>query len=76
MTYNLCLLYSTKLFKVVSLQTDNTLVLANTIFVAQEQDQLQKAQFAAKECQQLTTANSLKFNSSIIKLKNPRITFT
>jgi len=53
------------------------LFITNTQFAKQEQLQLQKAKFLAKEQEQLTTIYNLKFNSSIIHLKsNSSITLT
>jgi len=50
-TYDPCLLYSTKPFGVVGLQTDDILVLADPQFAEQEKNQLKKAQFTAKDRQ-------------------------
>jgi hypothetical protein len=53
------------------------LFVANTQFAKQEQLQLQKAKFLAKEQEQLTTIYNLKFNSGIMHLKsNSSITLT
>ena len=45
-------------------------------FAEQEQLQLQKAKFLAKERERLTFTYNLKFNSGIIHLKNDKSTFT
>ena len=42
-TFDPCLLYSNKLFRLVGLQTDNTLFLRDTDFAAAKQDNLEKA---------------------------------
>ena len=48
--YNLYLLYNNSTqFSIVSLQTNNTLFLANNKFAALEEDKLYKAKFMAKE---------------------------
>jgi hypothetical protein len=50
-TYNPCLLYLNNPinFKIVSLQTDNTLLLTNLVFTALEQKKIKKAKFLTKE---------------------------
>jgi hypothetical protein len=50
------------------------LFVVNTQFAKQEQLQLQKAKFLAKEYKRLTFSYNLKFNSGIICLKNNGIT--
>ncbi len=62
-TYNPCLLYtSTNRFGLVGLQTDNTLFLADLEFAYNEETQLQKAKFLAKDREQLITKYLIKFN--------------
>jgi hypothetical protein len=70
--YDPCLLYSNKPFGIVRIQTDDTLILGDREFIEQEQTQLQKAGFLAKEREQLTTEYNLKFNGGIIQLYNDR----
>src|SRR6266568_5543934 len=41
-------------FRIISLQTDNTLLLANLVFAASEQEKIKKAKFLTKEYKQLT----------------------
>src|SRR5438045_3988240 len=48
-TYDPCLMYSNTPFGIVSLQTDDTLFLADKDFASMEQDKLQEAKFMAKE---------------------------
>ena len=67
-TYDPCLLYSNEPFGVVGLQTDDTLFLADNEFAEQEQIQLQKAGFLAKERERLTPNKDLKFNGGIIRM--------
>ncbi len=70
-TYNPCLLYTYKDgFGVVSLQTDNTLFLGDQNFAKAEETELKKANFLAKEQEQLIVENLIKFNDGQIKLSN------
>ena len=50
--------------------------MANAQFAKQEQVQLRNAGFLAKERKRLTPAHNLKFNNSIIHLKDNGITLT
>jgi len=52
------------------------LFVADAQFAEQEQLQLQKAGFIAKEQEQLTPTHNLKFNSGIIYLGNNGTTLT
>ena len=55
-TYDPCLLHtSTNGFGLVGLQTDDTLFLADLEFARNEETELQKAKFLAKDQEQLTT---------------------
>jgi hypothetical protein len=51
-TYNPCLLYlnNPTNFRIVGLQTNNTLLLANLAFIASEQENIKKAKFLTKKC--------------------------
>jgi hypothetical protein len=51
-TYNLCLFHFNNPinFKIVGLQTNNTLLLTNLVFAALEQEKIKKAKFLIKEC--------------------------
>jgi hypothetical protein len=70
-TYDSCLLYTNKDgFGVVGLQTDDTLVLADKPFAKAEESELNKANFLAKDREQLTPTIPIKFNGGQIKLKN------
>jgi hypothetical protein len=55
-------------FGVVGLQTDNTLFLANKSFAEAEKSELHKANFLAKDREQLTFLTLIKFNDSQIEL--------
>jgi hypothetical protein len=57
-------------FSVVGLQTNNTFFLADKSFVKAEESELNKANFLAKDKEQLTFITLIKFNSGQIKLKN------
>ena len=48
-TYNLYLLYSNKLFGIISLQIDNILFLTDKTFTDIEENKLYKVKFMAKE---------------------------
>ena len=75
-TYDPCLLYSNKPFGVVGLQTDDTLFLADKGFAEQEQIQLQKAGFMAKDREQLQQGKDLKFNGAVVHIEDTNITLT
>ncbi|RFU25514.1 hypothetical protein B7463_g10820, partial [Scytalidium lignicola] len=75
-TYDPCLLYSNNPFGLVGLQTDDTLFVGDPEFAQQEQVQLQKAKFLAKEREILTSEKSLKFNGGVIQLQDDEITLT
>jgi len=67
-TYDPCLLYSNNPFGIVGLQTDDTLFLADNTFAGKEQSELHKAEFMAKEREQLTVNMPIKFNGGLIQL--------
>jgi hypothetical protein len=69
-TYDPCLLITTlkEHFAIVGMQTDDTLGLSNEVFATLEQAELDKAQFAAKPKEILTTTNTLQFNGCILTL--------
>ena len=75
-TYDPCLLYSNEPFGIVGLQTDDILFVGDTRFAQQEQVQLEKAGFLAKEREHLTPTKHLKFNGGIIQLQDDGITLT
>ena len=67
-TYDPYLLYLNNLtnFRIVGLQTDNTLLLANLVFTALKQEKIKKAKFLTKERKQLMQDQLIKFNRGII----------
>jgi hypothetical protein len=67
-TFDPCLLYSNEPFGLVGLQTDDTLFLGDMEFATAEQDNLEKAQFLAKEREHLSIDKPIKFNGSLIQL--------
>jgi hypothetical protein len=67
-TYDPCLLYSNNPFGIVGLQTDDTLFLTDNAFTEAEQSELYKAEFMAKEREQLTADTPVKFNGGLIQL--------
>ena len=66
LTYNLCLLYSNKLFSIVGLQINNILFLIDKTFVDIKENKFYKVKFMAKKQEKLTTITPLKFNRAII----------
>jgi hypothetical protein len=68
-TYNPCLFYlnNPTNFRIVGLQTDNTLLFINLVFAALEQEKIEKAKFPTKKCEQLTLDQPIKFNRGIIQ---------
>lgn len=69
-TYDFCWVYTDgndKSFKVVSLQTNNTLILANNIFGVVKEKELKKTKLLAKDGEKLTLHISIKFNGSYIR---------
>jgi hypothetical protein len=76
-TYDSCLLYTNKnSFGVVGLQTDDTLFLADKSFAEAEESELNKANFLAKDREQLTSITPIKFNGGQIQLQDNSILLT
>jgi hypothetical protein len=71
LTYDPCLLITTKkeAFRVVGIQTDNTLFLASDEFAALEDSELQKAQLTAKPRDKLSAESSLMFNRCAVTIE-------
>lgn len=70
-TYDFCLFYingNDISFKVVGLQTDNTLTLADNIFVATKEKKLKKTKLLAKDKKKLILHTLIKLNEGYIKL--------
>jgi hypothetical protein len=70
-TFDPCLLFTDSLkgFAIVGLQTDDTLILADTKFATHEEKELQKIKFMAKNREKLTHLSALSFNGSKVKLE-------
>ena len=66
--YNLCLLITVKkeVFRVVSMQTDNTLFLGLKEFATLKDKELKKAKLTAKLREELSLENNLIFNRCIL----------
>jgi hypothetical protein len=77
-TYDPCLLGSNdpQAFGLVALQTDDTLILADTAFADLEQSKLNKAGFLAKDRETLNPGTPLKFNGCVITHTSSGITIT
>ena len=69
-TYDPYLLYSTQPFGIIGIQTDDTLILRDPDFLNKEELELRKANFLAKDYEQLTATTDHKFNSGIIYLQD------
>lgn len=71
-TYDPCLLITASnsgYFGVVGMQTNDTLGISDTRFATQENIELQKAKFLAKEKQFLDTNSPLLFNGCILLIQ-------
>ena len=66
--YNLCLLITTNkdTFRVVSMQTDNTLFLGSEQFAILKEEELQKAYLSAKPRDKLSYITNLIFNRYVL----------
>ena len=67
-TFDPCLLYNDHSTAIIGLQTDDTLIAANNVFMVLEQEELEKAKFLAKPYKALKTNGHLKFNGLTITL--------
>jgi hypothetical protein len=59
-------------FSVISLQIDNTLIIADENFALAEEIELKKAKFMAKEREELIINSSIKFNNRIMEFQENR----
>ena len=73
--YDLCLLITTSkdAFRVIRMQTDNTLILRDDNFVKLKQDELEKVKLSAKLVDTLSDKTPLIFNSGILYTKGDNI---
>ena len=65
-TYDFCLLYRHELFGIVKFQTDDTLMLADEAFAAEEEGAIKKFLTKPRSC--LTPTEAIKFNGLKIEL--------
>jgi hypothetical protein len=83
-TYDPCLLFTpgnpenkqTTGFGVVGMQTDDTLLLADSTFAEIEENELRKAQFLSQEREELTVENPIKFNRGQLTMKENSLELT
>ena len=74
-TYDPCLLFTKENnIGIIGLQTDDTLLLADKDFAAEEEKELQKVGFLTKEREELTATNPIKFNRGQLTLKGNSLT--
>lgn len=73
MIYNLCFLYTnSNSFKIIGLQTNNILILANNIFTDTEK---KKLIFRTKDKETFTVDYLIKFNRGLIIFNNKKKIF-
>ncbi|EEA24070.1 conserved hypothetical protein [Talaromyces marneffei ATCC 18224] len=78
-TYDPCLLHCCdpkQGFGVIGMQTDDTLIVADEAFAAQEEEQIKCANILCKPREQLTTRKPLRFNGAVITEDAQGITLT
>jgi hypothetical protein len=74
-TYDPCLLFTKENnIGIIGLQTDDTLLLADKDFAAEEEKELQKVGFLTKEREELTATSPIKFNRGQLTLKGNSLT--
>ena len=74
--YNSCLFYSSSLFSIVRMQTNDILILADNDFASTKEDAIRSAKIMTKDIEHILPAHSLKFNGAQIKLDSNRIVLT
>jgi hypothetical protein len=74
-TYNPCLLITTtdSTFGVIGIQTDNTIILGDKYFSAQEEHELTYANYTAKPKEKLLAVILLLFNDCVFSLDGTNI---
>jgi hypothetical protein len=74
--YNLYFLITTNkdIFGIVSMQTNNTIILANKRFLAREKKELKQAKYTIKLKEKLIVVNLLLFNSCILLFQGDQMT--
>jgi hypothetical protein len=75
--YDLYFLITTNkdIFGIVSIQTDNIIILVNKRFSAREKEKLKQAKYTIKLKEKLIAINLLLFNSCILSFQENQITF-
>jgi hypothetical protein len=61
---------------IISLQTDNTLLLADKDFVTKEEKKLYKVGFLMKKREKLTATNLIKFNRGYLIIEGDNLMLT
>ena len=72
-TFDPCLLFNEKATAIISIQTNDTLIAANTEFMAKEEYELQKAKLRARPYEQLSTDHPLEFNGFVVNQSDDKI---
>jgi hypothetical protein len=74
--YNLYFLITTNkdIFGIVSIQTDNIIILVNKRFSAREKKKLKQAKYTTKPKEKLIVINPLLFNNYILLFQGNQIT--
>jgi hypothetical protein len=62
------------IFGIVSMQTDDIIILANKRFSAREEKKLKQAKYTTKPKKKLIAANLLLFNSCVLSLQGDQMT--
>ena len=75
-SYDPCLCFRFELLRIVGMQTDDTLILADNNFVSTEEEEIKSAKIMTKDREYLTPAYPLKFNGAQIKLDSNGIVLT
>jgi hypothetical protein len=65
--YDLYFLITTNknIFRIISIQTDNTIILVNNRFLTREKEELKQAKYTAKPKEKLIVVNLLLFNGCV-----------
>jgi hypothetical protein len=75
--YNLYFLITTNknIFGIVSIQTDDIIILTNKQFSAREKEKLKQAKYITKPKKKLITINLILFNSCVFLLQENQMIF-
>jgi hypothetical protein len=73
--YDLCFLIITNkdIFGIISIQTDDIIILADKRFLAQEKKELKQAKYIIKPKEKLTIVNLLLFNGYILSFQGDQM---